>query len=178
MRRPGRRQTARWHWAIAVPLVVVGLIAVGPTTASIPVVYLAVVTPELVRVDLRERRLPNALTVPGIAIGALTWAVESLHDGRIDLPPLAAGVGYAGVLLALALLGGMGLGDVKLGAALGFASWLPLVGVLSPVIAFLAGAVASVFVLLARGRGQRMAFGPHMLGGFWAAVGVVALSRV
>lgn len=177
MPRPGRRWSRYWHWALAVPLAAVGLIAGGPTAASIPLLYLAIVTPELVRVDLRERRLPNDLTVPGILIGVLAWGIRSLAAGAIDPVPVAAGLGYAGLLLVAALAGGMGLGDVKLGAALGFAAWVPFVAVFSPGIAFLAGGAASAFVVIRRGRGRSMAFGPYLLGGFWAAVVVVGVAR-
>jgi leader peptidase (prepilin peptidase)/N-methyltransferase len=72
----------------------------------------------------------------------------------------------------------MGMGDVKLGGALGLASWLPFVGVVSPVIAFLAGGVVSVILLVRRGRGGRIAFGPFLLAGFWLAVGLVAWARI
>ncbi|MCU1470143.1 MAG: prepilin peptidase [Glaciihabitans sp.] len=167
-----------WHWVIAAPLVIVAVVAAGATMASIPLLYLAVVTPELIRIDLRDHRLPNVLTLPGIAVGLATCGVESLALGRVSLAPAAAGAGYAALLLLLALLGGMGVGDVKLGAALGLASWLPFVGVTSPVLAFLAGGLASVAVLIRRGRGRRMAFGPFLLAGFWVSVALVALSRL
>lgn len=150
----------------------------GPTTASIPLLYLAAISPELVRVDLREHRLPNALTLPGIVLGAAACALQTLSTGRVELAPIMAGLCYTGLLLVLWLLGGMGLGDVKLGAALGFASWIPFVGVLSPVVAFLAGGVGSIAVLVSRGRGARMAFGPYLIGGFWCAVGLVAFARL
>ncbi|HEY4267336.1 MAG TPA: A24 family peptidase [Galbitalea sp.] len=176
--RLGRRWITYWHWSLAVPLVVVGLTAVGPTAASIPVFYLAVVSPHLARVDLRSRRLPNELTVPGILIGVLTLGVQSLSAGRVETVPLLAGAGYAAILAIPALTGGMGLGDVKLAAALGLGAWSPIVAVLSPAIAFLAGGIASLIVLLARGRGARIAFGPYLLGGFWAAVGLVAFWRL
>lgn len=176
-RPAGNAWVRKWHWAVAAPLATVAILATGPTVASIPLLYLAVVTPELVRVDLREHRLPNVLTLPGVAIGAAVWLVESLALGRVAFAPVAAGVGYAAVLLVLSLLGGMGLGDVKLGAALGFGSWVSFVGVVSPVLAFLAGGLASLAVLARRGRGRRMAFGPYLLGGFWAAVALVAWVR-
>jgi leader peptidase (prepilin peptidase)/N-methyltransferase len=177
-RSVGRWLVREWHWVIATPLVIVAIVAAGPTMASIPLLYLAVVTPQLVRIDLREHRLPNVLTLPGIAVGVAAVVVESLAFGRVALAPAAAGAGYAGLLLLLALLGGMGVGDVKLGAALGLASWLPFVGITSPVLAFLAGGVGSVIVLVRRGRGRRMAFGPFLLCGFWVSVALVAWSRL
>jgi leader peptidase (prepilin peptidase)/N-methyltransferase len=174
------------RWAVVAALGTIAIAATGPTLAVIPILYLAAVTPELVRVDLREHRLPNRLVVPGIGIGLATWAVESLAAGRPVLTPIVAGSVFALFLLALCLFGGIGMGDVKLAAALGLASWVPFVGVLSPVIGFLVGGIASVMLLVRRGganttgsgRSNRMAFGPYLLAGFWVAVALVAWVRM
>jgi leader peptidase (prepilin peptidase)/N-methyltransferase len=182
------------RWAVVAALGVIAVTATGPTLAAIPAFYLAAVTPELMRIDLREHRLPNRLVVPGIGIGLLTWAIESLATGRPVLTPIVAGSASALFLLALCVFGGIGMGDVKLAAALGLASWVPFVGVLSPVIGFLVGGVASVVLIVRRGRankhdsainsasdnrlGKRMAFGPYLLAGFWIAVALVAWVRV
>lgn len=176
LRRPrsgiGRRLA--WQIPIVAALVVVSVIAAGPSLSAVPLAYLAVVTPELVRVDVRSHRLPNRLVVPGIAFGLVSAATELAITGIPPVPQLIAGAAYAAFLLLLCVTGGMGMGDVKLGAALGLASWLPFVGVTSPVVAFLAGGVASVILLARHGRGGRIAFGPFLLAGFWAAVMLVA----
>jgi leader peptidase (prepilin peptidase)/N-methyltransferase len=91
--------------------------------------------------------------------------------------PLLAGAVYAGFLLVLNLLGGMGMGDVKLATALGLASWSLSVAVLSPVVAFLVGGVVSIVLLMTGKRGRRIAFGPFLLGGFWVAVTLEAVAR-
>jgi leader peptidase (prepilin peptidase)/N-methyltransferase len=96
----------------------------------------------------------------------------------LPLVALLAGGAYSVFLLILNLVGGMGMGDVKLGAALGLASWTPAVAVRSPVIAFLIGGLVSVVLLIAGRRGRRIAFGPFLLGGFWAAVALEAVSRL
>jgi leader peptidase (prepilin peptidase)/N-methyltransferase len=182
------------RWAVAVALGATAVAATGPTLAAIPALYLAAVTPELMRIDLREHRLPNRLVVPGIGIGLLTWAIESLATGRPVLTPIVAGSASALFLLALCVFGGIGMGDVKLAAAIGLASWAPFVGVLSPVIGFLVGGVASVVLIAGRGRAnthdsandsakvrrldKRMAFGPYLLAGFWIAVALVAWVRM
>jgi leader peptidase (prepilin peptidase)/N-methyltransferase len=164
---------------LALPLVAVGVLATGFGPGAVAVVYLAAVTPWLVAFDIREHRLPNVLVLPGIGCGLVSCAGEWIANGRVPLVPLLAGGGYAAFLLVLNLLGGMGMGDVKLAAALGLASWTLSVAVLSPVVAFLVGGAVSVVVLTAgRGRrGRRIAFGPFLLGGFWVAVALVALSR-
>jgi leader peptidase (prepilin peptidase)/N-methyltransferase len=128
--------------------------------------------------DVREHRLPNVLVIPGIGVGLLSCVGEWLISGRPPIVSLVAAGAYAGFLLVLNLLGGMGMGDVKVAAALGLASWSTAVAVLSPVVAFLAGGLVSAVLLVAGRRGRRIAFGPFLLGGFWAAIGLVALSRL
>jgi leader peptidase (prepilin peptidase)/N-methyltransferase len=155
---------------LALPLSAVGILATGFSAAAIVIVYLAAVTPWLAAFDLREHRLPNVVVVPGIVAGLMSCSGEWIELGRVPVVPLIAGGAYAGFLLVLHLVGGMGMGDVKLAAALGLASWTLSVAVLSPVIAFLAGGIASIVLLLTGGRGRRIAFGPFLLGGFWTAI--------
>jgi leader peptidase (prepilin peptidase) / N-methyltransferase len=163
---------------LAVPLAGVGILAVGVAPAAVAVLYLAAVTPWLMAVDVRQHRLPNVLVLPGIGAGALSCAGEWLVSGQLPVVPLVAGIAYAGFLLVLHLFGGMGMGDVKLGAALGLASWNLSIAVLSPVLAFLVGGLISVVLLIVGKRGQKIAFGPFLLGGFWAAVVLLAVSRL
>ena len=163
---------------LAVPLVAVAILGAGVSSAAVPAVYLAAVTPWLARCDLRSHRLPNALVLPGIGVGLAAGLLEWLVTGRIPVVPLVAGGGYAGFLLVFNLLGGMGMGDVKLAAALGLATGNPSVAVLSPLAAFVAGGVVSIILLAAGARDRRIAFGPFLLGGFWAAACLLALSRL
>jgi leader peptidase (prepilin peptidase)/N-methyltransferase len=78
-------------------------------------------------------------------------------------------------LFLFALGGGMGMGDVKLAAVLGLASPTATVAIASPLLAFLTGGVAAVVVLLVRGRGSRIPFGPFLLAGYTGALVVEAL---
>jgi leader peptidase (prepilin peptidase)/N-methyltransferase len=166
------------RWTTAASLALIGVNATGVTWAAIPLVYLAAVTPELARIDLREHRLPNRLVVPAIGVGLAAWGAESIAARHVVLTPIVAGAAAAMFLLALCIVGGIGMGDVKLAAALGVASWVPFVGVLSPVTGFLLGGVGSVILIFRGARGRRMAFGPYLLAGFWAAVAFVALARL
>jgi leader peptidase (prepilin peptidase)/N-methyltransferase len=135
-----------------------------PAAALIPVVYLIAVTPALVRTDLRERRLPNRIVLPGIVVGLIAAALQP------SLLPVLAALGYGGLLLVLSLAGGVGMGDVKLAALIGLACPAASAAVGAPIAAFLlGGAVASVAVLR-HGRGARIAFGPAMLAGYWVAL--------
>ena len=161
---------------LAVPLVGMGILATGFGPSAVAVTYLAAVTPWLVAIDVREHRLPNVLVLPGVGVGLLAGAGEWVESGRLPMAPLLAGCAYPGFLLVMHLVGGMGMGDVKLGAALGLASWSPSIAILSPVVAFLVGGAVSVVLLIAGRRGQKIAFGPYLLGGFWAAVALTALS--
>src|SRR5690554_2787786 len=125
-----------WQLPVAVVLAALAVHAIGPGPAAIPAVHLAAVGAELTRVDLAEHRLPNRMVVPGIAAGlvaaVLTWAA-----GGEPWVALVAGVAYPALLLGFALAGGMGMGDVKLAAAIGLASPTPPVALGAPVLAFL-----------------------------------------
>jgi prepilin peptidase CpaA len=67
--------------------------------------------------DLRQRRIPNALTVPAMLAGILIHTSRSGWDGfTFALLGLLVG---GGVLLIFHILGGMGEGDVKLMAGIG-----------------------------------------------------------
>lgn len=132
--------------------------------ALVPVVYLGVVTVPLVLTDIREHRLPNLYTVPGIGLGILAAAAQW------SLTPLVAGGVYGGLMLLLTIGGGVGMGDVKLALLIGLAAGT---GTLTAAVAaFLLGGVAASVALITRGRRVRIAFGPWMLTGYWIAVGV------
>jgi leader peptidase (prepilin peptidase)/N-methyltransferase len=104
--------------------------------------------------DLETQRLPDAFTLPGVAVGILfsIW----LPPGPID-SVLGAAVG-AGILLALRWLWerlrgveAMGLGDVKMLAMIGaFLGWRQVFVVL--FLATLSGAVVGVALSAAKGR--------------------------
>jgi len=85
--------------------------ALWPTVA---VVVVAAIT------DLRSRRIPNLLVLPFLALGLVTSAIAHGWTGLSQ--------SLLGVLLAVAafgvfcLLGGMGMGDLKLAAAVG--AWI------------------------------------------------------
>ena len=66
--------------------------------------------------DIRERRLPNWLTMPGAAVILAVAAAV----GR-GVPSLLGAIGLAGLYLAVHLIApaAMGAGDVKLAAGLG-----------------------------------------------------------
>jgi leader peptidase (prepilin peptidase) / N-methyltransferase len=98
--------------------------------------------------DLRARLVPDralvAATVVAIGVGAIA------DPGGLP-EHLAAALGAGGSLLLAALVrpGGMGLGDVKLGAVLGL--YLGPAVLTALLIAFVAGAVAGLVIVARRG---------------------------
>ncbi len=155
----------------------VSWLALGPLPAMIPALAVAAAAPALTRIDLAEHRLPNRLVAPALLAGVAGLGVSRLVPGG-PVVPLVASAGYAGALLVLALFGGMGMGDVKLAAALGLASPTVAVAVLSPLLAFLFGGIAAVIALIRRGRAARIPFGPFLLAGYFGALTGLAVMRL
>ncbi|MCI0156074.1 prepilin peptidase [Leifsonia shinshuensis] len=90
----------------------------GP--AAVGTLYVAAVTAALVQYDLRERRLPDALVLPGVAfvgVGAV-WSALSGGGPIVMVAAALGGLGVLAVFLVLASGGGLGMGDVKLAAVL------------------------------------------------------------
>lgn len=99
--------------AVALPPEV--LASAGPTAC-----WVALTTPILVRTDLRERRLPNAATHAGLLIVLLSGVLGALRPETRSESLVALALFGASAVggTALASTGGLGLGDVKLAAAL------------------------------------------------------------
>jgi leader peptidase (prepilin peptidase)/N-methyltransferase len=151
-------------------------LAVGdePTRLASRLIFTAMLI-VLFGTDLDTQRLPNVLTLPGIAVGLVFSLVgpPGLEDSLIGA---AAG---AGILLAIRWLwlwwkgvDGMGLGDVKMLAMIGaFLGWRQIWVVL--FFASLAGAVFGVSLTWLRGRSMqsRLPFGTFLaLAAFAASV--------
>ncbi|HEY0384250.1 MAG TPA: prepilin peptidase [Candidatus Elarobacter sp.] len=119
-------------------------------------------------VDARTGLIPDALTRT-TAFAALGCAVAN------ELAPVAFGGAYAvgGTLLALHLLTrgrGLGLGDVKLGTAIG-AGLGPAGGLVALGAAFVLGGTYASWLLLTQRarRGDAIRFGPFLAAGTLAA---------
>jgi leader peptidase (prepilin peptidase)/N-methyltransferase len=123
-------------------------------------------------VDLRERRIPNALTA-GAALALLAAGAAR------DPARLAAGVGAAAFLGVPALLwpGGMGLGDAKLAGVLGLGLGPPVAVALLGALA--AGALYGAGLAAVRGvaaaRVATVPFAPFL--GLGAGVAAIWASR-
>jgi leader peptidase (prepilin peptidase) / N-methyltransferase len=122
--------------------------------------------------DLEHRIIPNAVLIAGTVV-ALAIIIPALPDSLPERAIAAAGAGAFLLVAALAYSGGMGMGDVKLGAVMG----LYLGRAVAPalLVAFAVGAVVGVGLMLRHGaaaRKQAVPFGPFLaIGG---VVGVLA----
>jgi leader peptidase (prepilin peptidase)/N-methyltransferase len=140
--------------------------------------YLSAISIALTLIDLDHHRLPNAIVLPGYAVGILLLWSASLLAGDLDTL-LRSGIGLAAMfigylILALAYSGGMGFGDVKLagvlGLYLGWLGWEQLI--VGAFAAFVLGGVFSIVLLVLRrvNRKTGIPFGPWMVVGAWFGI--------
>ena len=134
--------------------------------------YLVAVAWPLSVIDIRERRLPNRLTLPAFPITLLGQGIAVLMGEdvwRLLVSVLAAFIAFA-IALLLNVIAGLGMGDVKLIAGITFAlAWFsPLLPVTAILVAFVsAGAASLVLLALRKTRmGSSIALGPYLLFGF------------
>jgi leader peptidase (prepilin peptidase)/N-methyltransferase len=147
------------------------VIAISLGLAFISVLVTVTVT------DLERRVIPNAI----LAAGAIAGLAMILPADPSSLPERAvAALGAGGFLWLGTLRGGdgMGMGDVKLAALMGL--YLGFAVVASLAVAFAAGAVAGLVLVLRHGAAARkraIPFGPFLAAGgvfgLWAGDPVV-----
>ena len=145
-----------------------GLFAVGVLAAAL--------------VDVIERRIPNRITYPLIAIGilALPWLTQPV-TGWALLAPLLGAAASAVIGLLNALLADQGLGDVKLAVAVG--AWMAHLGVLAWITSVLVGQLLMIGAIASTQIRRRRAglppdytpLGPSLAGGAVFAVAVAGL---
>jgi leader peptidase (prepilin peptidase) / N-methyltransferase len=121
-------------------------------------------------IDIDHQIIPDAITLPGTVTGIL--ANLATPEGSLIDSLLGIALG-GGIFLAIILLsgGGMGGGDMKLGAMLGaFLGWR--LALIALFVAVVVGGLVAVSVLASgrKGRKDPIPFGP-----FLAAGGAVAL---
>ena len=170
-------QSIRIAVAVVLGVALVGVRDAGP--AVIGALYVAAVTVSLAVVDARERRLPNAVVLPGYAFAAVGLLWGWLARGDPPWIALGCGLGVLALVGVLSAGGGLGMGDVKLAGLLAIALAAVVVGrgppgeaagaVLVWVVAACAvAAVAGVAeVWMGAGAGAEIALGPILLGSFW-----------
>jgi leader peptidase (prepilin peptidase)/N-methyltransferase len=146
----------------------------------IGIAYFAAVTIPLVVYDLRERRLPNKLTLPGLVVSVVTLALT------MEWAKFLLALGISALLFLVGTLisgrGWIGMGDVKLftGLSMLLAWFDPLLVWQASLWAF---GIAATFVLVgfvAKKMTARstIALGPYLLMGFWVVVTQPAWSSI
>lgn len=111
--------------------------------------------------DLRSRQIPNRLTVPGILAGlvlnATIWAIALGVPGGLRaglLSSLSGGVLLFVAFALMGLFGLVGMGDVKLMAAVGTLLGWPTALFALAYVALAGGVVAMGYALATRALGQ------------------------
>ncbi len=156
----------------------------GAWLTLIPLLHIGVIAWPLALTDIREHRLPNALTLPAVAVTQLTVLLASIADGDWSryLSAVIALALVAAIGFGLAVTNSMGMGDTKL-----LLATTPLLAWHSPAAAVMAAALAvllaGAWALLRLRRGvmatAAIALGPFLLIGFGAsALGLVTQSLV
>ena len=189
---PDRDQRRWWHIrrvagarigttiAITAILAVLGALATGWTAPLPAFVGLALACAVLIVVDVERHRLPDRVVVPAAVLGAVLLAAATTvtADGSALLRAmLAAACAFSALFVAAVLArGGLGFGDVKVGALLGgHLGWLGWGQLAYGLFAgFLVGALAAL-TLVATGRASlrsSLPFGPALIAGaFTVAAG-------
>ena len=189
---PERDQPRWWHArpvagarigttiAITAILAVLGALATGWTAPLPAFVCLALTCAVLVIVDIERHRLPDRVVVPAAGLGAVLLGVATAvtADGSAFLRAmLAAAAAFSALFVAAVLArGGLGFGDVKVGALLGgHLGWLGWGQLAYGLFAgFVVGALAAL-TLIATGRASlrtNLPFGPALIAGaFTVAAG-------
>ena len=144
--------------------------------------YLALTAWPLAKTDIRHRRLPNIYVLPAFPITLLGQLAAGIASGtwwNMLWATIAMVVTFV-LSLAVNRLGLLGMGDVKLMAAIALAlGWYSAaLPVLALLISFLiAGLVAVSLLALGKIRlGGSLPLGPYLLIGFFGAITVGALS--
>jgi prepilin signal peptidase PulO-like enzyme (type II secretory pathway) len=172
-----RRALAPGRLALALPLIAAafayGAASAGSEPAAVAAIGVVVVAGLLdARTGTIVDPLTGAFAVTALALRGCTGSVPAGVAG-------AAAVG--GVLLVLHVAtrgGGIGLGDVKLGAGIGLALGAPA-GLTAFALAFIAGGAWGAWLLIT-GRAQRgslLRFGPFIAAGTCGALMFPALGR-
>ncbi|MDQ1122551.1 prepilin peptidase [Microbacterium trichothecenolyticum] len=124
-------------------------------------------------VDVRTRRLPDAILMPGGAAAVLSLCAAAIGVGEpwrlLGVAGGAIGAFVTCLALHLARPASFGGGDVKLAGLCGaFLGWCGPEAVASGIAAgVVVGGVAAAGAVLAGARGATIAFGPFLVLGTW-----------
>ena len=182
-------QTGDRSWvrlATLVTLVTVAAVAarfgLDPQTPAF--CYLAALGVPLAFIDVRERRLPDTLTLPSYPASLLLLGVAApfVPGGAGRLGHAVIGMAAAVALFFLLLLAfpaGLGVGDVKLAGPLGaYLGWLGATAFVAGLLAAWLLAAVTGLGLVAAGRANRktqLPFGPFLIA---ATLGVALVAGI
>jgi leader peptidase (prepilin peptidase)/N-methyltransferase len=125
----------------------------GPTLDAVVAAALLAVLVAVTAIDLERQIIPDVITLPGILAGVLANLATSRVPWLESLIGIVVGGGVFLVII-LASGGGMGAGDMKLGAMLGaFLGWK--VVLLSVFVAVVIGGVLAVALIATGSEGGR-----------------------
>lgn len=131
----------------------------NPPTAAIVVAVGTLVGAMIT--DVRSRRIPNVLTLPAVAVGISIWSLAMGWKGFL----LGLSGAFAAPLALLVLRGfrPLGMGDVKLAAAVGALSG-PAVGALAMLVSSVTGGLLALLWLLRPGSSAARTLSPFFIG--------------
>lgn len=168
-----------WWWLSGVRLSPTSVL-IGDLLILVALCWFLAAGIALAVIDARVQRLPDVIVLPTASVVAVILVIAAALTG--EWMPLVTAVGAAVVLalfyliLAFAVPGGMGFGDVKLALPIGLLlGWFGIPSVLIGAFgAFVLGGVYGIILMMLRRRGAkgRMAFGPWMILAAW--VGIIA----
>jgi leader peptidase (prepilin peptidase)/N-methyltransferase len=142
--------------------------------------FFAATTIPLVVYDLRERRLPNKITIPGLIVAAVSLALTMEWGKFLVAFGISALLFLSGTLISMR--GWIGMGDVKL-----FTGLSMLLAWFDPALVWQASLWAfgvATFVVLVGFLVKKMtgrstiALGPYLLSGFWLAISPSLISQL
>jgi leader peptidase (prepilin peptidase) / N-methyltransferase len=152
--------------AVTAALFAIAFWRFGPTPEFVVAAILLAALVAITAIDLQLQIIPDAITLPGIVTGL----VANVATQRVSIVDSLIGIALGGGLFLIIILvsrGGMGGGDMKLGAMLGaFLGWK--VALLALFLAVLFGGTFAIVLLVsgARSRKDAVPFGPFLaLGG-------------
>jgi len=167
-------------FALALAPIVVAIAWIDETWRALGVSATFIAISLAAMVDVRQRRLPDVLTVPGALVSIATVVPVTAAEGTavgVDVATSVAlgAAAFAGPLLVLHLVSpaGMGFGDVKAGVALGTA--IGLIDTASSLVGLFVGSLIAASAGLVT-RQRHVPFGPSLVIGAAVAL-VIARAR-
>lgn len=179
----GRRAPALWLGAVlgAAAGLLAALVTIWAGGGSGTLEVLAIIAGAafgiiIATIDARSMRIPNALVTPMAAtVGALIVAAAAAEGQWHRIGLAVAGAALLGGLHLLLMLRGGGAGDMKLAAVIGLHLGYYHLALLPAGLLIASGlAAVAAIVQLARGHGGggRIPFGPFLVAGYLAALGL------